>query len=156
MKNLIIFLIIMPVLVLANEPTMRDYYRMGYDEGIEYASKNKINSGSSYCADAGYCLSLSLTDIVMSFAASASGIILLIIIADNNDELYDEWGTLVSTAVIMGIEAIFFRGVNLLFKQKRRTDEFDLLKKKKDFPNDSYKARFIEVAKSVYNKKIRF
>ncbi|MDD3802990.1 MAG: hypothetical protein PHW02_01215 [bacterium] len=156
MKKIIMLLLIIPFIIAAAEPTLKDYYRMGYDEGREYAKKNKIDSSGSFCTNSSSCLSLSFTDAIMGITVSAAYLMFAPLFLSDEEAIYDGWGMFTQTSFMIGFEMLLLRGVGLLYERARETDEFDILKKKKDYINDSYKAGFIEGAKTYYNKKVRF
>ncbi|MGE3062480.1 MAG: hypothetical protein AB7T10_02470 [bacterium] len=155
MKRLILLIILLPLIATANEPSLKDYYRMGYDEGIDFAKSNKSINDKSFCSNAGYCLSLSFTDVVMGITTSAAFVMLAPLVL-SDEAIYDGWGFFTQTAFQLSFEMFVMRCAGLIYERLRIKDEFDILKKRKDFINDSYKAGFIDGAKSIYNKKVKF
>ena len=145
------------MIVFSQEKTLLDSYRTGYDDGREFAKKNKLEYTKVIAKKGMDCFPFFLTDAVMGLLVPATAVFVTSAILNNDSISGDEFNnSLLGMVVLMELELIFFRGMNCCIGMNRRADEFDIIKMKNEFPNDAYKAGFLDGAKSIYNKKFKF
>ena len=154
MKKIIFILIILPALLFSEEMSLSDSYRTGYDEGKIFAEKNRPHYRWISWKNGCECIPNLLTDAIAGPLVAAAAVVItssaMNITEEEAKSFYPEM------AALLTAEIFLLRGMSCFFGKTRAVDEFDIIKMKNEFPNDAYKAGFLDGAKSIYNKKLKF